>query len=232
MKQFLILVIFSFSSFIYKGETKPNSPFFKASLRDTISKLPFGSPILVRHKFPKNWNYPGEDDAAPLSNPHLAASYKLIFFYNHINTLKPTLLLQPTTIKKIAIGDDSLITEDKEKLNPKIAYQLPDFGPYKCYYQNDYRNHKGLKSKDFKNYLEIGNLILYNQKGRLANILKIYTSYSHNDSFDECHRFFYISKDKSIFIYTCCLGETEGYMKKTQIITVNSAGKIIITNLK
>jgi hypothetical protein len=178
------------------------------------------------------WTHPGEDDADYLNGPHQAALDKLTSFYNYLNTLKPDLSLKPIIAKKIPIGDDSLIIEDKEKFISKVTYQLPDLGPYKCYYQYDKQNHEGLKSKDFKSYLEIGNLILYDKKNRQANILKIYLLYTGQDFLADHYRFFYINKNKIISIYNCWIGETEGYMKKTQTITVTSAGKIIIKNLK
>jgi hypothetical protein len=228
MKRLLTLLIFCFSFFVSHGETK--FKFFKENFRDTTVKtnLPFGSPILIDHKFPSHWDYdPDQDDG-----PHEAAFYKLVLFYNHLNKLKPAFILKPSVIKKIPIGDDSLIIEDKGKFFNKVAYRLPNFGPYKCYYQYDIQNPNTLKSKDLKSYTEIGNLILFDQKTKQANILKIYTSYAGQDFLAEHHRFFYISKDKNISIYESRMGEMDGNMKKMQIITVTSEGKIIVKNLK
>jgi len=196
-----------------------------------ISGLPFGSSILINFKLPAGWEDPLEDNSGNATNLNAKQYRKISMFYRTLNRVKSKQLPFIKTVKNIRIGKDSLITQYKEQdRSATFEYQLPDFGPYQCFYQYD----AGVNfiTKDQRQYLQCGNLILYEPKSKEAKILQVYNEYIYGgETVSNYQRYFYIDKNKKITIFEVELDELEGGIEKTQEITVSNDGLIKIKNL-
>jgi len=219
------------------------------SLKDTkiisaISTLPFGCPSLITHKFPKQWDVPTIDGYTPKKpiSRHQKELEKVRNFYDRLNAIKPISAPQIKHTKYLnADHDDSLFIKDiqKFKIRSVFKYRLPDIGDFQCYYQTF--DIPGVYSSAFSTdsvrylateFLDYGNLVLYNPKTKQANVLNIYYSSTNQERFGTDYKFFFINTKKTVQIFTAEGNEESSGLEKHQEITILSNGGILIKTFK
>jgi hypothetical protein len=201
---------------------------------DKITKLPFGDQALIDFKFPKKWMH-AVDAIDKLKGPIEKASDKLDQFYYHLNAVKSIKPILIINIKFVPSKNAPLINKKYYNFKHGIKYRLPDFGPYQCYYHYlQFSYPVKVLSTDHREYLEIGSIVLYDPKTKTANVLNIFDSYTSDgaDDFWGVNNYFYIDSTKKITIYKSVGEETESTMEKSQEITIQDDGKILVKNFK
>jgi len=208
--------------------------------KGSITNLPFGNPLLVKHKFPKGgWNVPLDDSTIGKSvSIHTDALNKVGSFYIKLGEDKS---IKGPVIKQLhylIMGDDSRLIAYERKFQADFKCQLPDFGPYKCYYQ-DYQvpmaYYYELEDKSDgseKLYFEYGNLVFYNPQNEQAKVLNVYNSYSYKEPTGGGNRYFFVDVKKTITIYDAWQGESHDIIKKAQEVKIQNDGQIVISNVK
>jgi len=210
-----------------------------------ITPLPFGSDVLATYKFPKIL-YPPDplaDDSIPVGpdEKHFGEVSEQNAKRDHVKHFRgPEILYKSYTY----LDGDSLIIQDRRKLENDFEYRLPDMDGYQCYYMyRDYRSMEGhdymdyrsalIQTKDKKCFVEIGSIVLYDRKTKSANIINVTYNFFYNvDNFSSTMRIFYIDANKTIKIFRCDIGEGVVGFKETQEINVLDDGKIVVKNLK
>ncbi|MDB4998992.1 MAG: hypothetical protein JWR76_69 [Mucilaginibacter sp.] len=204
-----------------------------------ITSLPFGSPLLVSYKFPKNWkNYLKDDKSDLLTNTHKTFE-KCRAYYRHLVDAK--VIVKAPIIKSTKyfhIGEDADLLKYEKKFKAEFKYKLPDMGHYQVYFEYErvpmdyiYKLMDTANSFD-KLYYEYANLVLYDVQIQRATILNIYHSYSFKEPTSGELRLFYIDTNKSIQIYEGAEGELDSAMEKAYSVEIEDNGKIIIKKSK
>jgi len=207
------------------------------SIYDEFTRLPFGSDVLISHIFPNGWDTPSESNYNNPVGPHEKAFYEIIKFYNHLNKIEYITAPQFSEFKYLNIGEDTLITKNNTQYKNSIRYRLPDFDGYQCYYASNYYTFgeiekNPISTKDFKQYMSVGNLILYKKETKSASILNILNSYAYQEGDYNCYRFFFIDKNMKIKIFEGCAGEGSCNLKLTHEIRILSNAEISIKEIK
>lgn len=187
------------------------------------------------------------------------AYYKYIHireFYNRL-TIKDT-ILKPSIkkIEQINLGFHYSFINSIPPLIEDFRYQLPNMGPYKCFYASQHFatgsvslygiNNKENSAKNSRyDLIESTSLILYDQAAKKAKVINIHHSIRtlnaeglSNQKFDidvyytpaSFERLFYIDTDKLIRIYDIKTDEETGDLsiKNDFIIRVSDSGEIIV----
>lgn len=192
------------------------------------AKLPFGSSILMRYKFSGKWTHPPFSADFKPSSLDEKQLIKLQDYYNSLNGIKKKSLMPPVKkIEYIQIGTDSIITS-KSQFKSNFQYQLPDFGPYHCYYKfNQLGDNIVMRNRNVRT---TGELILYDYKSKEAKVLVIYQSYDYG-GIDVYTRYFLIDTNKKVTLYTVDQDETDVTFKRDHEIVILNDGKIHIKNI-
>lgn len=201
--------------------------------------LPFGSKLLIDVNLPSNWIQ--STDEAGYAHPAIFESKmtKIVRSYDSIYESKSITLPQFSKTKFINFTshNDSLFINDMKnfKFLCEYKYRLPNFGPYECYYQSlkftsAYNEMFDLGKRYTDNYyIEYGNLVFYDTSSGLANILNIYNTSTGNERFGSDYKWFYIDKNKKIWLYRSGSDEGSGYFSLGETVTIKPDGKIVIS---
>lgn len=215
-------------------QTKSDSvaKLFEPEQMDINVQLPFGSPVLVSHKFPKQWENTAYSDTKPSENENLLIEVEQ--FYYKLNTRKIT---EPKVSKIEYINlfypwkfNDSLL-----KLVDSCQFRLPDMGPYVAYFnysftKGPYKEKEGVDFEEHAPYLiSYGNLILIDPKTRNAKILNIHANIAA--PFSAYARYFYIDNKGKIHIFERSSDEDLYTFKKRYSISIKKNGQIKVEEI-
>ncbi|TZF83776.1 hypothetical protein FW774_09920 [Pedobacter sp. BS3] len=185
--------------------------------------LPFGSDILANTKFPSKWDTSEEatDKDKQIDDLWLQAYH----YYNVIDEKKVISKPNIKNVEYIRLNYPYNFIDSITNSIDSVRYQLPDFGPYKCYYaQLTY-----LKAIEKPYCREAGNLILYNPETGHAKVINVF--FSTEGEIEAEYRLFYIGKNRVIQIFYSKGGELESYFKREFLIRVDDDGKVVIKKL-
>lgn len=174
---------------------------------NNIISLPFGCDILVNHKFPK-WRK--EDISNENTLPHEKEFQAVSLCFNQMNSSgQLTAIPFIKKIEKIEFGNRQGCNCIDSIYPTQFRYQLPNMGPYMCYYLYDSKGACG-------NCMEYGRLLLYDFKSQKAKILNIFMEIGGDQNVS--YRQFYIEKDKTIRIFEgACYDDGCSLLEKCQI---------------
>ena len=194
-----------------------------------ITELPFGSDIMVNHKFPDHWEHDYSDSEWKQS----IDDQKLVdvsVFYMQLPDKKNTFKLPdfknyayfkiPYTVE---INDS--IPDFKKSIY--FNYRLPDIGPYQSYYVGYSLD---FNPSEFPRYMGLGYLLLYDKVKEKITVINIYNNVI--DQYNTFNRFFYISKNYSIMLYDTTGNDTFFQFNAIHELQIDEQGKVTLKKTK
>lgn len=200
------------------GETK--------SISSPIKSLPFGSKILIDFHFPPDWYIAGSaSKKEEVIEDTFINAYQ---FYSELIKRKATIKLPINRLEYIRLNYPYRFLDSITDSTDSIRYQLPNIGPYECYYSQIVA--KGFTSDNLEDEKEIcsesGNLILYDPHTHNAKVLNVF--FKAESFVLEDTRLFYIDKTGSIQIFNCSGDDESVDFKKEFVINVGKNGEVVI----
>jgi hypothetical protein len=188
-----------------------------------ITKLPLGSPKLITHLFPPEWETSISVDTTNKGlKPNEREFGEVTTYFDQLNKGKSIIPPPIEKFEKINInGENSFCVDSNSKMIFK--YRLPDFGNYECFYAyGDFLNEHALSKIDYSHQcFDYGNLIFYNPANKVAKVVKVYYLFVTDQTYAN-YRFFYIENKHTIKIYESVASEGSCSLEMKFVITVSA----------
>jgi hypothetical protein len=182
------------------------------------TSLPFGSSLLIEHKFPEAFKIANVVSGDTGTNIHQQKLEEVSVWYSKVNqseacsppAIADTIYLNiPVQSKKLRIAHAYV----KSSLD-SFRFKLPGVSKYQCYYSYE---------------RSCGNLILYDTALKAARVLPIY--YEGEGEFETLTRYFFITKEFRIKIFEERCGEESCGIRSVSDITIGENGEIQISEV-
>lgn len=225
-----------------ENETGSNSASILIDPKTKKVILPFGSGLLENIKLPSDWD---ETDSTGLLTAEGKTFNKISQYYIDVNGNSTGVFKNTLEIKSFSVLNLSSMADFNASLLQSVSnikYQLPDMGPYQCFYAYNvakevphvYVDSSGKKKEyDYENtpeyYDSTGNLILYNKISKTAKVINIYSQVLIPFQVDI--RLFYINSKNQIMLFRYLGEEIYGSLSEEYRISVKENGEVEIINL-
>lgn len=225
-------------------ENLPDTSKYSVKLNSETKEvvLPFGSGFIEHIKLPIEWD---NKDSIGLLTAEEKTFNKISKYYRDVNgnyTKSITGILKTESISSIELNEMADFNTSLLKSISNIKYQLPNMGPYQCFYSYNeakevpliYIDSSGKKKEyDYENtpsyYSSTGNLILYNKISKTAKVINIYSEVLM--PFQVEMRLFLINEKRQIMLFRYSNEEIYGSLAEEYLINIQVDGEIEVVTL-